>query len=455
MPVRTWGVSAIGLVCAVALVAVASLGLFGIAAALSVAIGVGLLAALGTDRLGASLVLLALFTAPMNSVRPVASADFVTFSDLFFLLGMGLLVPTLLRQRARPPTLFLLGAGGVLVFVLISSLLSTDPVVSLNYGGRLVAAVVVLPTLFLLWRPDKAMIDRLAWSYVLGHVLSTAYCFVEGQALNNRYDGLTTHFNFFGIAAIVSTALLVHLHWSQPDRRLAVWAAGMVCLLSVILSGSRGAALVVVMVALLYPLAERSLASAYLLVAGALALVIGGDRLLTAFGQGSVFARLSGDQTTTYADNERIDAFNLGVEQFSLRPLRGNGFDAGALDAHNIYLQVAIGIGILGTVAFVLVLGSAIRPLIGTSPLRRLAYVPLAYAAIGMLTNSLWDRFVWLAISLAIVASVLPEATEPEDPESTDAADPDAADADTPADGTGRTATARGAPLQRTPQPLS
>lgn len=443
MPVRTWVVSAVGLLFAVGLVALASLGVFGIAAALSLAIGVGLLTALGTDRLGAGLVLLAMFTAPMNSVRPVAGADFVTFSDLFFLLGMGLLVPQLLRQRVRPPTAFLVGAGFVLASVLGSLILSADPLVSLNYGSRLIAAVVLLPVAFLLWRPDAAMIDRLAWSYVLGHVVSTASFVVEGDSLSNRYDGLTTHFNFFGIAAIVSTALLIHLYRSQPDRRLAVWAAGAVCLLSVILSGSRGAALVVIMIALLYPLAERSLASAYLLVAGALALVVGGDRLLTAFGQGSVFARLSGDQTTAYADNERIDAFNLGIEQFSLHPLRGNGFDAGALNAHNIYLQVAIGIGILGAVAFVLVLASAIRPLVGTSPLRRLAYVPLAYAAIGLLTNSLWDRFVWLAISLAIVASVLPEATQPEQSEADPVDEPTRADPP------------RGAPRQPTPQPLS
>jgi hypothetical protein len=52
------------------------------------------------------------------------------------------------------------------------------------------------------------------------------------------------------------------------------------------------------------------------------------------------------------------------------------------------------------------VFSTGVLPLFGSSPMRRLGYVPLGYAAMCMLTNSIWDRFVWMGVALAVLAAV-------------------------------------------------
>jgi len=401
-----------------ALVALSTIGLIEAVAALACAVTLMLLVVLGPDRLGTGFVLLAMFTAPQNAIRPIPTADFVTFSDLFLLIGAGLLLPTLLRRRGRYPALFLLGAVGLSAMVLVSAAIGPTPLLGLLYGLRLPAAAVALPVFFLAWRPEGRLVEALAWAYVAGHVVSTCYAVVEGRALNDRYDGLTTHFNFFGIAALMASTMLVHLFHATPRRlRWVPAVAAVFCLASVTMSGSRATALVVAMILVLYPLLERSVVSAYALIATALAVVVAGNQLLSRFGSGSAIERLQGDATTAFSDNERTVALQTGWDKFFAHPILGHGFDATALDAHNIYLEVAIGIGLVGLVFYLLVLGIGVLPVLRSGPLRRLGYIALGYAAIGLLTNSLWDRFVWMAISLSVLAAadMGPRSSRPRD----------------------------------------
>ena len=388
------------------LVALSTKGLIGAVVALACAVVVTLVVVLGPEKLGTGFVLLAMFTAPQNSIRPIPTADFVTFSDLFLLIGAGLLLPTLLQRRGRYPALFVVGAVGLSAMVLIAATIGPTPDLGLLYGLRLPAAAVALPVFFLAWRPQGRLVEALAWAYVAGHVVSTCYAVVEGRALNDRYDGLTTHFNFFGIAAVMASTMLVHLYHATPRRhRWVPMLAALFCAASVIMSGSRAAALVVAMILVLYPLLERSVVSAYLLIAAALGVVVAGNQLLSRFGDGSVVERLQGDATTAFSDNERSVALETGWDKFFAHPILGQGFDATALDAHNIYLEVGIGIGLVGLICYLLVLGIGVLPVLRSGPLRRLGYIALGYAAIGMLTNSLWDRFVWMGISLSVLAA--------------------------------------------------
>lgn len=401
------GLSVASLAALLGLVLLSAQGILGAAAALVLAVGITSIVVLGPERLGGTLMLLAMFTAPQNSVRPIAGADFVTFSDIFFALGAGLLLPVMLQRRSRYPLGWLVGSVIVIVMVFVASTLSPTPLLDFTYGLRLPAAAVALPFVFLAWSPTPKQIDRMAWAYVAGHLLSTAYAFAHGkEPITGRYQGLTTHYNFFGISAVIATGLLIHLFHRVPrHRRWMVWGAGLVVFGSVLLSGSRAAALVVVMMGLLYPLLERSILSAYLLVAGAMGMVLAGNTLLVKFGSGSAFARLKGDSTTSYSDNVRTTALNTGWSKFLAKPFTGNGFDLTALDAHNIYLEVAIGIGVIGLIGHLLILATGTLPMLRQGPLHRLGYVTFGYAAVGMLTNSLWDRFVWMAISLAILAA--------------------------------------------------
>ena len=415
-PTIALSAAAVGLL--VGAVAVANLGgLMGAAVALALAVGLTLTVAVGPERLGFAAIAVAMFTSPQNAVRPVPSADFVTVADLMLLVGAVLVTPALLRRRPTFPVPWALGALLLATMVLVSFAVSATPVSAANYGIRLLAAAVMIPLFFLLWGPQDRQIDVLVWSYVAGHVVSTGYALVEGRnVLTGRFDGLTTHFNFFGLSALVATCLVLHL-WSRttPSRRWVVVAAGLVCVASVLLSGSRAAALVIAMIALVHPVLERSLAWAFALVAGTITLFVAGGPLLSVLGEGSAVGRLGGDSTTTTSDRLRVEALEHGVAEFLRHPILGSGFDETALFAHNIYLQVAIGVGIIGALGYVAVLAASVLPLLRPGPMRRLGYVGLGYVTIGVLTNSLWDRFVWMGVALAIVASVTRDDSDQEE----------------------------------------
>lgn len=404
-----------GLLALLGLLALGTLGTFGMIAAVVLAVGLTMLIILGTDRLGTLAMLAAMVCAPINDVRPSQSVSFVTFSDLFFAAGFALLVPTMLQRKAKVPLGFAVAGSLILVLTVIASLLNESPLISLNYGFRLVAAVVVLPLLFLWWRPSVKMVDALAWAFVAGTAISLVAGLVMGPNPNGRHMGLTTHTNFFALGALMAFAMLIHL-WSRYQNgwmRLLVLAGGAMSLASAVLSGSRASLLAMVMLAVLYPLVERSVMSAYLVVSAALLGIASLNWLLSVGGESSALARLQGDATASYSDLAREKAFATGVEELLAKPLQGNGFDITALDAHNVYLQVAVGIGIFGALAFVMLLWNFIVPLFQPGPLRRLGYVPLAYAAVALITNSLWDRFVWAGLALAILAAVHSEETDP------------------------------------------
>lgn len=374
------------------------------------------LVTLGGERMGFLLILLAMFTAPQNDVRPIATLDFLTFSDLFFAAGFALLLPSLTRRRMQVPITFLVGAMVIIYGVFIASLLSSEPLIGMFYGFRLVSAAVILPLAFLWWRPSLRSIDALAWGYVLGQCASTVYALFFGGFVGTRYVGLTTHPNFFGICGLMALGLLVHLwHRTPSKQRWLVLAAAGVSTYSVVLSGSRAALIVIVVLALLYPAIERSLASAYLLVAAALAAVIAGDWLVRSTGEHSALGRLTGGGTVSGSDIQRENALRLGLEKFFDNPIFGKGFSFDALDPHNIYLEVAVGIGIFGLVGFLAIGVACIAPIFAGGRLRHLGYATLAYAGVGMLTNSLWDRFVWAVLSLALLANLKYDDDSPEE----------------------------------------
>lgn len=414
-PTATYGS---GLLVLAGLLALATLGTIGMIAAVVLAVGLTSLVILGTDRLGTLAMIAAMVCAPINDVRPSQAVSFVTFSDLFFAAGFALLIPTMLQRKAKVPMGFAVSGALILVLTVVASLLNEAPLVSLNYGFRLVSAVVVLPLLFLWWRPSVRMVDGLAWSFVAGQAISLVGGFVTGPQPNGRYLGLTTHTNFFALGALMAFGMLIHL-WSRYRNgwmRTLVLAGGGIAVASAVLSGSRAALLAMVMIAVLYPLVERSVMSAYLVVSAAIVGLASLNWLISIAGDSSALARLQGDSTASYSDLAREKAFATGLEEFLDKPLQGNGFDITALDAHNVYLQVAVGIGIFGALAFAMLLWNFIVPLFGVSPLRRLGYVPLSYAAVAVITNSLWDRFVWAGLALAILAAVHSEEEPPDDP---------------------------------------
>ena len=395
---------------------VSFLGVLLLLAALSpvaaiVAIGfAGLLAlivSLGLVRTATAIILLAMFFAPLNNVRPSSAVSFVTAADLLFVLGFVLLAPVIVFRRVSPPLIFILGSVILLSTGLLASLGSFDPGVSVNHMARLVVSALGLPVAFMFWRPDKRLVAILAGAYVAGQVYSIGYALFAGGAEGGRYAGLATHANFFGLSSLLAASLVPYVaSLTPPSQRWMPWAAGVVCLYGIWISGSRAALLVILLIAVIYPLLERSVKAAGLLAFAGAGVMIAAGRLFDDSGDNAL-SRLLGGGHASYSDVSREQAMTVAIRSFEAHPLLGTGF-INPLAAHNIYLEIVVAVGLSGLVGYGFILWSGVSGLFTlTKPFNQLAYPIFAYAAIGSITNALWDRFIWAALSLSLIAHLL------------------------------------------------
>jgi len=369
--------------------------------------------AIGPTRTGTFFVMVAVFAAPMEDIRPLGAESFVTLSDVFFALGFALLGPAMLRAKVHLPKAYMAGSVILLASGLGASVLSDQTINSMTIMFRLVAAAIVIPALFMLWRPSWRTVDVMAALYVLGQMVSVVDSIVGDALTGGRHQGLSTHPNFFGLCGLLAYALAFHLLNRTPRKwHWLIWASMAVSLYSVVSSGSRAALLVAVLITVLYPAVERSAMASYVVVSLAAIGAASGGALLSRFGEGSAIDRLQGDRTSSVSDSERVEQLETGWARFIDKPLLGDGFSNAPLHAHNIYLEVAVVVGLVGLVGYLLVLWCTVQPLfLRKHPMHRLGHAALAYCAVGMLTNSLWDRFVWAALGLAFLAN-LPESKE-------------------------------------------
>ncbi|MDO7867846.1 O-antigen ligase family protein [Nocardioides jiangxiensis] len=375
--------------------------------AIVVCLGLGLLVLLGPDRLGLGLMVLGYFLAPQDNWRPSAAAP-IAFSDVVMALGFALMAPRLLANRIRLPLLFTVGAFGVIVTTLATSALAASPSASISPGIRLIFASVLLPAVIVLWGPSTVWVNRLLGAYVVGQVFSTIYGLAQGALLNNRYQGTTTHPNFFGMCGLLSVAACFHLYFTvRREYRWLVVLGGLVALYSITLSGSRGALLAAVLIIALFPFAERSALSIWGLIMAAVLAVPGLNWLVSNFPDNPLVSRVFGgeDKSVGYSDDVRTNALHQGWDRFLGHPIIGSGYDQ-LLETHNIYLQVAIAIGALGLGAWLVMVFPFVSVLTTSHPLHRLGYISLAYLAIGMTEPSLWERMTWAPMSLALLAAL-------------------------------------------------
>lgn len=397
-------------------VGVASNNLLASAAAVVLAIGLTALIGLGPERMGIGLMLIGMVMAPMNAL---AVAGNVTFSDVFFVLGFGLLIPRMLtRGRPKLPPLYVIGATLLFIGGMVSSLLAPDIPGSLAGFVKIIAATMVLVFVLNVLHPTAKLVDALAWSYVGGQIISTGYALVKGSALmaQGRSVGLTTQPNFYGLGGQMAYALLIYLFYrvERKNRWIVVGAMAVVGF-SVLNSGSRASLLCCALITVLWPIVERSAIAWYVIVSGAAIAVLSANAVLGAIGQQTVLDRLKGDTSAQYSDAARSDLLKQGFELFWKHPIQGNGWTKDiVLTFHNAYLEVAVAGGVLTLFAFVLVIASLVRPLFRAGTPNRLAYAGLSYAAFGMIGPTLYDRIVWAVLCLILVTSNL-DREEPED----------------------------------------
>lgn len=384
-------------------------------AALAVAIGLVLFIALGTDRAGVLCLLAAFATAPMSRGLDRFTGGVGTPTDLFLVLAWMLLLPGLAPRQLRLPLPWTVGLVTLFGFALLGSAASSTAGPSLYSLLQWIFFLGALPVLIAWWHPGSTRIAQLLSAYVAGHMVSTFSALAEGKdPVTQRYDGLTIHPNGFGLAGLVSLAALFYLfhHHRDTGIRFLLGCAGAMSLLSIWLSGSRAALAVAIALVILIPLVERSALSSVgvFLVGG---FVVGASPLILKLsGDSSALGRLTGSGTAVEADNERESAFHTGLHQFLDRPLTGSGLVNVEL-YHNLFLETAVAAGIVGLLSYAVILGTLAKPLFGTHPDRRLAWLAWAVLGVAAALPGLWDRTLWVPASLAILPALRSELPSP------------------------------------------
>ena len=371
--------------------------------ALGVVTALVLLVVIGPERAGVLALGVAFATAPMyKRLAPAGSP--ITPTDLALVGGFALMLPRLLRNRFELPVQYVAAGGVIFTTGLIGSLTSDQTAVAFLALGFWMATMFVLPTGVHLWRPSSAEVQLMAWLFVAGQAFSFVYGMATGASYGGRFYGLTIHPNYFAEAGLISFALLLHLTTVTPARfRWITWAAMAFSVYTVFISGSRAGMLGLAAVVALIPVVERSTVRMYLLsllAAGGAVFVSMNPSLLTH----GALGRLTGHGSATGSDEERTRGLVSGWHRFLDHPLSGSGL-TDLFDVHNNYLEVGIGVGIFGFLAFLVVLYTLTGPLVlGSHPLRRLCYPVLAYGVFGATIPSLYDRTMWVPMSLSVVA---------------------------------------------------
>jgi hypothetical protein len=355
---------------------------------------------LGSERVGVGFLGLAFATAPMyKGLAPAGTV--ATPTDVCLVVGFSLLLPRLLSHRFTLPVSYVAPIAVITAAGFIGSMVSTTPTSSLLALGFWLATLFALPAGVHLWRPSRGEIQAMVWAFVIGHLISTLAGLALGHTSDGRLYGLTNHPNYFAESGVIAFGLLLHL-LATSAHRVLVWVALVVTVYSVYLSGSRAGTLALATLIAIIPLVERSAFKAYLIaLVGAVGAIVLSLEWSVVAGSGSL-ARLTGKGSAEGSDFERSRGLSTGWHRFLDHPLTGSGL-VDLFDVHNNYLEAAIGVGVFGLIAFLVVLWTLGKPLFGQQHLRRLCYTVAGYAVFGATTPALYDRTYWVAMSLSIV----------------------------------------------------
>lgn len=373
---------------------------------------------LGIDRAGSVLIVLAVATAPLDDLRPVAAVGFVSFSDLLFAVGFLLLIPRLAGTALRLPVVFIVGALGVIAVGVLSSIGVEQMGESFNHLARFAVGALGLTVLLVWWSPNRNWTIATASAYLVGNAVNVIASYLKGPTGEGRYWGLTTHGNVMGLCAAIGFGMTPFLLYAVPRQyRWLVVLGSAFSFWGIWISGSRAALAAVLVLMALYPLLTRSIYSALAVAAFGFASVYVVDWVSRHADGSNALERLLGGGSARGSDEEREALAEMAIDQFWEHPVMGGGL-ANVMAAHSIYLQILAAIGVVGIAFFIAVLGSMVRPLILVRrPYGFLAAPALTYAMAGLVSPLLWDRYIWCALSLALMASRLAREDDPAEPD--------------------------------------
>lgn len=305
----------------------------------------------------------------------------------------------------------------------LSVLWATDIEVS-ELGAVNTAACVVLFVATRASIQNAKQLRFLAWSFVLGCSYGLYRLIADGAQLRWLYDPTAErvgidglNFNALAYALLAGAVLAVALRWARPAQglifpRLVLLGTWAILYAGIILSGTRGALIGVIALALWIALLHRFGKIAY--IGTIWALVLGHvlsatgvvDALLTRFAaEGRDAGDLSG----------RLVLWPVAREAFWERPLFGGGVDSIRADpenvlqaaAHHMSLDIITGLGVVGLYLFVAVVISSVRESSGwISPRRTYLLGAFLIAVIPVSLTGFWTEGPAFWVLLAVMSRI-------------------------------------------------
>lgn len=391
--------------------------LLGVVIAVGIAV-VAVVLATATDRSGPC-------TAFFTAAALTAPFSVVPLADLFLVLAAGaLLLPAAPRAGPRPPVdrllvvgVSLLAAGGVLggLAAPAEPLLGEDiyyvPTPMLGLPGpfaeivRFAVSTVGLLLLVRAWGPTRRQVLGVAWAYAIG----TAADVVLGRGATGYGDRLLAfngHPVVFGfVCAVGMGCALAALRSSRtlPARAAAALLA-LVALLGMGASGTRSAALVVVIALALVQVGRRRLGAVVGAVGAAAAVVATVVLVPDLLGSTAVGSRLGGAGGADFSDETRGILRERAFDIVRARPFTGAGFDY-LIAPHNLLLGAVAAAGVAGLVGFLAIAAGLTRRAVARAAADPAVATVIAIGAAFFLgawvINVAWDRWLWIPLAAA------------------------------------------------------
>ncbi len=384
-----------------------------------------LLGSLRLEFVLGSFILIALVVAKMQGVVQTDRYTSLTGSIVFLFVAMALSVP-----------------GSYWITKSVDTMLAVFKMFSLY--------IMIMATI-----DTEAKLRQFMWVYVFMVALIVGEPFIGVFTGSANWDnhrgypklmgatGLWAHPNSLGGFASANLAFLYYLFLAEQQRikKYFLLGLGIMSLGTIILTGSRTAYVGIIGIAFVIWLrsARKGLAIAVLSAGVALTWIVAPqaykDQFLT---MGSIGDVVQGEKADDGSMNERWEIVTDAIEIFLDHPIFGVGVDAFMTargerfdrwqDTHNLYLQILTNVGIIGLVAFVIMLYSIFQSLGKAKQLLHQAQSEhslwlenLANAVgvflsarliVGMFGMDFYENYWWLAAGLAGVLVRL--ATEAE-----------------------------------------
>jgi O-antigen ligase len=350
---------------------------------------------------------------PLNALRPL---PWLSLADVFLALLMTLaLIARGLqgeREAATQLRLYYVGAFMLVIGGFLGSYTSESLTVSLLNVLRLTIAAVGVPACLIMWRPSHQQVMKMLWAWQAGNTMSVVAGLAYARAYDGRVYGLTTHPNHFGLLCLLSVGIGCALFvGSRPSIwRLNALGSTVLGVIGVFESGSRAALLgsAVLLVAVIW--ASKGSSGILILSVLVIAYVLIAPRL-TMLSEHSAYIRLIEDDRGVIESNTgRIQLLRLTWADIRRQPFVGVGLE-NATRAHNIYLQMWAGAGLLGLAGFALVTWLSVRPFLAIlfcrgsplmSPRELVSAAYLSYLVAALFSNNVWDRYLWLVVGIVL-----------------------------------------------------